>query len=179
VSDEIDFSGLDAAQGMLHGTMKRAAEVATKAILSRERWHQRAMDIARTVAMWSKDPSTQCGAVIMDDHHRILGTGYNGFARGVADLADRYADREVKSEMIVHAEVNAIVGALAPVRDANLIVTTVPCPRCMGVIIQAGIKTVVCPAYAQEERMQREPWKSGAALTEAMCREARVTLVTI
>jgi len=41
------------------------------------------MDLARLVASWSKDQSTQVGAVIVDQDKRIVSTGFNGFPRCV------------------------------------------------------------------------------------------------
>ena len=49
------------------------------------KWDSRFMDLARLVASWSKDPSTQVGAVIVDQDKRIVSTGVNGFPRCVND----------------------------------------------------------------------------------------------
>lgn len=49
------------------------------------KWDSRFMDLARLVAGWSKDPSTQVGAVIVDPDKRIVSTGFNGFPRCVND----------------------------------------------------------------------------------------------
>ena len=45
--------------------------------------------VAEQVAEWSKEPSTKVGAVVADKKHRVLSLGFNGFARGVKDLAKR------------------------------------------------------------------------------------------
>src|SRR5580704_9582280 len=110
-------------------------------------WHTRFLQFAQMVASWSKDPSTKVGACIVDSHRRILGTGYNGFPRGVEDTLARYADRPVKYAMVVHAEANAILNALGSVEGATLYCNIgMPCSDCAKLIIQAGIKRVVCPA---------------------------------
>ena len=57
------------------------------------KWDNRYMDIARDVAMWSKDPSSKIGAVAVDDKGHILCTGYNGFPRGIDDTEERYNNR--------------------------------------------------------------------------------------
>lgn len=41
-------------------------------------WDRRFLKIAREVATWSKDPSTQVGAVIVDPDQRVVSLGYNG-----------------------------------------------------------------------------------------------------
>lgn len=110
----------------------------------RERWDLRFMELAKHYADWSKDPSTKIGAVIVDDLNRQLGQGYNGFPRGVSDDPERYADREVKYPLVVHAELNAILNCTLPPRGATLYVYPLPpCPECTKAIIQSGIKRVV------------------------------------
>jgi len=72
------------------------------------KWDSRFMDLARLVASWSKDPSTQVGAVIVDQDKRIVSTGFNGFPRCVNDSP---VDREVKLLRTIHAEENALLFA--------------------------------------------------------------------
>ncbi|NJK88105.1 MAG: CMP deaminase, partial [Myxococcales bacterium] len=76
-----------------------------------KKWDLRFIELAKHVASWSKDPSTQCGCVIVDSSRRILSTGYNGFPAGVTDVYERLHDREVKYRLVAHSEVNAICTA--------------------------------------------------------------------
>ncbi len=109
-------------------------------------WDERFIDLARYIAAkWSKDPSTKVGAVLVDARRRIIGTGYNGFPRGVSDTADRYQDRPTKHAMVVHAEVNAILTAAGSALGATLYCSHAPCGECAKVIIQSGVSRVVCP----------------------------------
>lgn len=108
-------------------------------------WDQRFLGLASHIALWSKDPSTQVGAVLADRNNRVISLGFNGFPRGVAD-DDRLHNREQKYEMVVHAEINAILFAQGSLEDATLYVSPMPpCSRCASVIIQTGIKRVVAP----------------------------------
>ena len=75
-----------------------------------EKWDRRYLDIAKSVSQWSKDPSTKVGAVLVRDN-RIVSVGYNGFPEGVDDSEERYNNRELKYDLVVHAEVNAIISA--------------------------------------------------------------------
>ena len=109
------------------------------------KWDERFMEVARLIAMWSKDNSTHCGAVIVDDYKAIIGTGFNGFARGMDDSLELYADREAKLESIIHAEENSILLAPGSLRGATMYVMGMPCSRCAARIIQAGIKKVIIP----------------------------------
>jgi dCMP deaminase len=145
-------------------------------------WLRRGLDVARLVATWSKDPSTKCGAVLMDDDHRILGTGFNGFPRGVGDHPERYADKAIKYPMVVHAEANVLIATLGTAGVAwsvTLIVTTAPCARCAGLAIQAGVSAVAYPDPTGDPRMDREPWKSEAELSRLMLEEAGVKVVLL
>ena len=111
-------------------------------------WTQRMLDLAAFFAQWSKDPSTQVGAVIVDEKRRVIGHGYNGFPRGVDDDPERYADRAKKYPRVVHAELNAILNAVLPhqLEGATLFITHAPCADCAKAIIQVGITRVVFPS---------------------------------
>ena len=58
------------------------------------KWAQRFFQMAELVGSWSKDPSTQVGAVITQGN-RVVSLGFNGYPHGVSDRADT-DDREMK-----------------------------------------------------------------------------------
>lgn len=105
------------------------------------------MDVARTVASRSKDPSTQVGAVIVDENNRIKSTGYNGLPNGISDDAINWNRSgefiNTKYPYIVHAEVNAILNAKTDLTNCTLYVTLFPCHECAKMIVQSGIKKVI------------------------------------
>lgn len=103
---------------------------------------------AMTAASHSKDPRTKVGAVIVDHRGVVRATGWNGFPRGVLDDPARYADREIKLKLVVHAEANAIVNAAAvgvPLAGCGMVVTKYPCNECAKLIINAGITHLLAP----------------------------------
>lgn len=112
-----------------------------------DKWYQRGLDMAELVAGWSKDPSTQCGAVVMRPDKTIASVGFNGFPKGCSDDDELYADRELKYARVVHAEQNALLHARESLEGYTMF--TYPgsigpsCDRCTAHIIQAGIKEVV------------------------------------
>lgn len=133
------------------------------------------LDLAKHVASWSKDPSTQVGAVVMREDRTVASLGYNGFPRGVRDAEQRYADRELKYAMVVHAEANAILHAHEPLKGMTIFTYPFPpCSNCAGMIIQSGIKRIIAPAPTEE---QRERWGTNMSIAEAMFHEAGVELV--
>jgi dCMP deaminase len=137
-----------------------------------EKWIKRYLDLATAVALWSKDPSTQVGAVIVGDNGQIVSQGYNGFPRGVLDSDERYNDRPLKYKLVVHAEMNAILNALyngASVKGCTLFVHNLPvCNECAKAIIQSGINKV----YMDTEINER--WQESWNLTKQMFEEAGV-----
>ena len=48
------------------------------------KWDIRFLEMAKLVASWSKDPSTQVGAIAVRNR-TVIAQGYNGFPRGVDD----------------------------------------------------------------------------------------------
>lgn len=108
------------------------------------------MSMCKLIAMRSKDPNSQVGAVIVDNRGRILSMGYNGLPDGLDD--DIYPwEREgnnldTKYPYVVHAELNAILnyrGERDLLKDSTLYVSMFPCNECAKAIIQSGIKRVI------------------------------------
>lgn len=127
------------------------------------------MELAAHFATWSKDPSTKVGAVIVDDCRRVIAQGYNGFPRGVRDDPERYETKMVKYKLVVHAEANAILNAVAKVSGAMLYCTKYPCSECAKLIIQSGIYRVVAP-----KPEMGGVWAEDAEFSIQMLREADV-----
>lgn len=136
-------------------------------MIIKEKWDIRFMQLAELISKWSKDPSTQVGAVIVDDQRRIVSHGYNGFPRGVEDTEFRYNAKHLKHEMVVHAEVNAILNAKSPVTGCTLYSTFFPCPRCAAVMIQAGIKRVISIPNDSDDRYAQQKLIAQQMFTEA------------
>lgn len=134
-------------------------------------WDARYLDLARHVARWSKDPSTQVGAVVVGRDRRHIAIGYNGFPKGIAD-DNRLFDRDVKYTLIQHAERNVLDNAVFDLAGATLIVTLHPCVECAKSIVSKGISRVVCsPIPPGMER-----WEQQADLAALILNEAGVAL---
>jgi dCMP deaminase len=135
------------------------------------------MRLAKEISTWSKDPSSRIGAVIVNDDRRILATGYNGFPRGIADTEERLNNKEEKYPRIVHAELNALLGALyngVSVKDATLYVYGLPvCADCTKSVIQSGIKRVVIDMSSLDNEKWAAQWNK---LSKPMFEEAQVSI---
>lgn len=134
------------------------------------KWDKRMLDLAALVATWSKDPSSQVGAVIVDPMNRVVSLGFNGFPRGVTDDAQTLADRDEKLRRIIHAETNALLFAGRSVAGCTLYVTRPPCGQCAAKLIQSGIARVVCLPWG--EGLSR--WERDYVSAKAMYAEAGV-----
>ena len=137
-------------------------------------WDQRFLDLAKHISSWSKDPSTQVGAVAVRER-RILATGYNGFPRGVADLPGRLHDRNEKLLRTIHAEANIVAQAArngVSLNKATVYVWPfVPCSSCCASLIQAGIERVVVPDMPSPDR-----WAVSFKMSQQMFQETDVEL---
>ncbi len=123
----------------------------------------------------SKDPSTKIGAVLVKDKN-IIGSGYNGFARKVLDLHERYNDRETKYKFVVHAEANSILTCARlgiSTIDSVLYTNGISCHECSKSIIQGGIKEIVVHSRWP---MNHAKWEESIKISEIMLKEAEVKI---
>lgn len=120
------------------------------------------LKLAQEIANRSKDPSTKVGAVIWDPKDkRVISLGYNGFPSTIPDLAEIWNNRTdpsalMKYDVVIHAEMNAILNARCDLRGKQIFITHMPCPTCAKHIAACGITVAVWPtdsaAKSQNER---------------------------
>jgi len=119
-------------------------------------WDEYFMALAKLTAIRSKDPSSQVGAVIVDQNNRVLSIGYNGAPNGFDDKIFPWAregeELKTKYPFVCHGELNAISnfnGNKQELEGAKIYVTLFPCNECTKLIIQNGIKEVIyaCDKY--------------------------------
>jgi dCMP deaminase len=135
-------------------------------------WDRRFLEMAKLVSTWSKDPSTQTGAVIVRPNRTVVGVGFNGFPQRMSDSSELYTNREEKYSRIVHCEVNALIFSNGPATGCTLY--TYPflsCDRCCVQMIQAGIVRFVAPK-ATEDQLTR--WGAAFEKVRRYCNEAGI-----
>ena len=138
--------------------------------MSCQKWDLRFLELAKFISSWSLDPSTKVGAVITDTENRVVSVGYNGFPKGIKD-DDRLNNREVKYQIVVHGEINAIMFANKSLENCTLYTYPFePCPRCAGVIIQSGIKRIVAPFNTIDR------WENDFKLSRQLFSEANIMI---
>lgn len=132
-------------------------------------WHQMFMAVAKVVALRSKDPSTQVGAVVVNADNHIVGTGYNGFPRGCSDLVYPWGRlgqvNKTKYPYVVHAELNAILNCGGhSLKGCSIYTVLFPCNECAKAIIQAGITTVY---YANDKYAATDSVEASKAMLKS------------
>lgn len=141
------------------------------------KWDRRWLGMAEYVSTFSKDPSTQVGAIIARNKE-FLGFGYNGFPEGMSDHEALYEDREYKYTRILHAEPNAIKNSWSKDLNGATIYTYPfqPCSKCALQIINHGIKRVIS---LQPPKDKLERWAEDFALTKELFIEGGVELIIV
>jgi dCMP deaminase len=140
------------------------------------KWDKRYLRLAREIATWSKDPSTQVGAVIVRPNKSVCSVGFNGFPQPMNDLPETYLNRDEKYSRIVHAEVNALIFS-RDVSHENYTLYTYPflsCDRCFVQMVQAGITRVVSPVPTLD---QESRWGKAFDCVRRYAKECNVEVV--
>lgn len=147
--------------------------------LREAKWDRRFLQLAEVVSSWSKDPSTQVGAVIAD-WNELVAVGYNGLPPGLEDTYERLHNRETKYSLVKHAEENALF--FASRTNYNLSDCTMymfssmggayPCHSCATDIIRAGIRRFVTYDLPVPDR-----WKASLKLSQEVLEEVGTTFV--
>lgn len=135
-------------------------------------WDRYFMAIADITSRKSKDPSSQVGAVLVDDDNAVVSTGFNGFPKGTSDDPALYHNREEKYKRVLHAECNALL--FADRKGSTMYITHHPCSQCMAMMIQRGVKKIVFN-NTNAEFMQRNV--DSIASSKQLAKEANVMLI--
>lgn len=109
--------------------------------MTRPSWTDYFLGIATIVSQRSHDIHTKHGCVITDQNHRILGVGYNGFARGLCDNSLPLS-RPEKYAWMIHAEKNALSNCVVRPDNGIAYVTGQCCCDCIMSLWQEGITKV-------------------------------------
>jgi len=142
-------------------------------------WDEYFFKICDAVASKSKDPSTKVGSVIVGLSNEIRSTGYNGFPRGVNDSVERLNDRPTKYQFIVHAELNAILGAArngVSLVGCSLYTHWYPCHECAKAIVQSGISQVIVDGEFMKRRGNQN-WEDSFKISEKIFQEAGIDVI--
>ena len=106
-------------------------------------WDEYFLEIAKTVALKSKDPSSKMGCVIVDQNKRVVSLGYNGLIQGANESKMTLTERPMKYYFAIHSEMNALLFAYRDLTGCTLYNRVATCENCLKYCLQAGIKRFV------------------------------------
>jgi dCMP deaminase len=151
------------------------------------KWDNRFLELTEEIARWSKDSSTKVGAIITLGN-QIVSTGFNGFPSGIEDTPDRWLDRDTKLELVIHAELNAILQAAklgVPIKGGTMYISATnstgtiwggpPCHRCVVHVIQSGI----CRVVTRPMKNTPSRWRGSLEKSMRLLEEAGVEYVEL
>lgn len=119
--------------------------------MTRPSWDEYGLELARSASTRADCTRRRVGAVVMDQNHRIVGAGYNGYPsgepgcltdgacpRGRLTYEEQPAGLDYASTgcKAIHAEVNAVEHTLGSVSwegpdpELTVYITDEPCPLC-------------------------------------------------
>lgn len=120
--------------------------------MNRVSWDDYFFDLATLAATRSTCLRRQVGAVAVDPHHRIIGTGYNGAPSGMAHCTHETCIREKRQipsgrELdlckAIHAEANIVLQLGEKLKDASIYVTVSPCTSCLKLLMGARVARIL------------------------------------
>jgi len=120
--------------------------------MSRPSWDHYYAKIADDVAARSTCIRHKFGAIIANDKHEIVATGYNGVVRGAPhceDIGCIKDEQDIDSGMghgicpAVHAEQNALIQAGRNSINCTIYINAYPCKICARLIVNSGIRRAV------------------------------------
>lgn len=148
-----------------HNTMNEINDNKLNENESQHKWDAFFMSIALVTSLKSKDTNTKVGAVLVDNEQHIIGTGYNGFPRGIDDDAlpmERTGEwLDTKYPYVVHAELNCIINSIMSAKGSSMYCTLFPCNECAKALIQAGVRRIV---YLWDKHHDDDAYKASRKL---------------
>jgi len=105
----------------------------------------------------SEDPHTQVGAALFDEEWRTVSTGFNGFAPRLIPEKEIIENRSLKSDLINHAEINAILYSSRQPFFACMVYS--PCIHCAKTIAASKIKHIFFLKQYKKSNSEHEDTK--------------------
>lgn len=105
--------------------------------------------VAKALSRRGTCPRRQVGAVIADEHGRVMSTGYNGAPPGQQHCTDHPCPGAFQKPgeglslcEAVHAEANALLHCHDVMKARTIFCTVSPCNDCVKLLLVSGIQTI-------------------------------------
>jgi dCMP deaminase len=131
-----------------HGNMlqNRKNKRMTNTRLDKDEYYLR---VARLIKERGTCARRQVGCVLVDEHFHIIGTGYNGNARGTPHCIEvpcegaQYGSGQGLDKCeAIHAEQNALLQCSDVMRIYRAYTTTLPCVHCMKLLMNTSVQSI-------------------------------------
>lgn len=135
---------------------------------------EKMFDLALVIAKQSPDLSRKVGCVLHDGHSKVLSTGFNTLPGNCAHHDDRLA-RPDKYDWTQHAEARAVSQAAregVKLAGAHATMLWYPCPQCAGILVDAGISSLV--SYAPD--FSDPTWGAKFRISEQILQDNKVEI---
>lgn len=113
-------------------------------------WNDYFMDILDALKLRGTCPRRQCSALIIDERHHLLSSGYNGGPSGIANCFESPCGGQddekgdTRNCIALHAEENAVLHLEGNARNAHtMYCTNLPCFHCSKIVAQTSIIKVI------------------------------------
>lgn len=146
----------------------------------RPNWDEHFLKMLQIISERSTCNRGKVSCIIVRDN-RIMATGYAGSVSGQPHCDDvghmlakvLETDGKIHEHCIrtIHAEMNAIAQAAKygiSINDSDIYITMEPCFTCMKMLIQCGIKRIVCLKKGRHGELSRD-----------LCKSAGIKLIVI
>lgn len=137
------------------------------------------LKLAYQYANDSPDPRTKNGAVLINSEKHLIGCAANRFPIRIQETPERLHNRQIKLQMIVHAEQGAILHAARMGKvtyGSTLFCPFYACSECAKTIIEARIIRVVGHAQLMAIARDHNVWRQSIVTGFEMMIEAGVEL---
>jgi len=137
---------------------------------------QKLLKIAYTKAQESINPSTQNGALLVDNKGNVILSAMNSFPDGVKETQERQI-KPLRHKFSVHSERNVLYHAARlgiKTKGLTMVCPWAACSDCAQAIIQTGIKRLIIYKQALD---RSNNWQEDIELAFTMLREAGVEIV--
>lgn len=120
------------------------------------------LEMAKLLSKLSTCSRRQVGAIIIDDHWRIIGSGYNGNAKELIHCIDEpckgaLCPSGTRLDLCeaIHAEQNALMQCSNIDNIEAIFVTTSPCMHCLKMLMNTNCKHIYfCEEYVDMHRAE-------------------------
>ena len=134
--------------------------------MSRPGWDEYFLNIARRVSERGTCVRRKVGCVLINEHHDIIGSGYNGRAAGVINCLNLPCEgaREESGSGLekceaIHAEQNALIRCTNIYQIDTVYCTVSPCVFCVNLLTATPAKRIVfLEEYSSHSTESRRRW---------------------